>query len=186
MDEGVEQARLALAHDPLSSYTQAIHGMTCALAGRHADGIQSARRGVELDADSYLARFILQFVLHVGGEFAEAVTAGESALAMSGRHSWSMATLATTLAELGRRNEAEAVYAEMHARARRQYVPPGLLALAAAAAEREDAALGHAHEAYRIRDPHCEFFLSPYIRFGHRLYAYPAFRELSGQAAGPP
>jgi adenylate cyclase len=56
-----------LASDPLSSYAYAIYGMTCMLAGRRAEGIEISRRAVELDPDSYMARAILQFVLHAAG-----------------------------------------------------------------------------------------------------------------------
>jgi tetratricopeptide (TPR) repeat protein len=140
MDEGVEHTKLALIDDPLSSYAHAMHGVTCALAGRHAEGIQNAGRAVDIDNESYLARFLLQFVLHCGGRFEESVAVGESALAMSGRHSWSMAILAMALADLAKPTDAEALYSEMQARARRHYTPPALLALAASAAGRQDQA----------------------------------------------
>jgi len=43
LSEGAEQAKLALASDPLSSYAYAIYGMTCMLAGRRAEhGSRSA------------------------------------------------------------------------------------------------------------------------------------------------
>ena len=180
LDEGAEQAKLALVSDPLSSYAHAIFGITCAFAGRRAEGIEMSRRAVELDPDSYLARLILQFVLHAGGKFEESVSVGESALAMSGRHSWSMATLAVCLADLGKPADADAIYREMLARSCRQYVPPAMLALAGSAAGRQDEALAHAREAYQIRDPHCEIFLSRYIDFSRRLYADPQFREIVG------
>ena len=179
--EGAEQAKIALASDPLSAYAHALCGMTCAFAGREIEAIEMSRRAVELDPDSYLARFILQFVLHACGKFEESVSVAESALAISGRHSWSMATLAVCLADLGRCAEADAIYHEMLARARRQYSPPALLALAASAASRQAEALDQAREAYEIRDPHCEFFLSPYINFGRRLYADARFREIVHQ-----
>src|SRR5215472_11360066 len=171
LDEGAEEAKLALVSDPLSSYAHAIFGLTCVLAGREAEGIQISRRAVELDPDSYLARIILQVVLHVGGKFEESVTVGESALAMSGRHSWSMATLAVCLADLGKRAEADAVFEEMLARGRRQYVPPAMLALAASGAGLEDEAIALAREAYEVRDPHCQFFLSRHFYLSRRLYA---------------
>jgi adenylate cyclase len=180
LDEGAEQAKLAFVSDPLSSYAHAIYGMTCAFAGRKEEGIEVSRRAVELDPDSYLARFALQFVLHVGGKFEESVSVGESALAMSGRHSWSMATLAVCVADLGKPADADAIYEEMLARGRRQYVPPALLGIAASAAGRQDQAIAHAREAYRTRDPHCEIFLSRYIDFPRRLYADPRFREFDG------
>ncbi len=182
--EGAEQAKIALASDPLSAYAHAICGMTSAFAGRELDGIQMSRRAVDLDPDSYLARFTLQFVLHACSKFDESISVGESALAISGRHAWSMATLAICLADLGRCGEADAVYQEMLARARRQYSPPALLALAASAAGRQPEALDLARAAYAIRDPHCEFFLSPYIIIGRRLYSDPTFREIV-QQMGP-
>ncbi|HVR22853.1 MAG TPA: winged helix-turn-helix domain-containing protein [Candidatus Polarisedimenticolia bacterium] len=178
LSEGAEQAKLALASDPLSSYAHAIYGMTCMLAGRRAEGIEISRRAVELDPDSYLARAILQFVLHAGGELEESVAVGESALAMSGRHSWSMATLAVCLADLNKPADADAIYQEMLARGRHQYMPPAMLALAASGAGRADEAIAHAREAYQIRDPHCEFFLSRYFDFPRRLYGDPRFREI--------
>lgn len=178
LDEGAEQAKLALVSDPLSSYAHAISGMTCAFAGRKAEGIEKSRRAVELDPDSYLARFCLQFVLHACEEFDESISVGESALAMSGRHSWSMATLAVCLADVGKPTDADAIYQEMLARGRRQYVPPALLALAGSAAGRRDDAIALAREAYEIRHPHCEFFVSRYIGFSRRLYGDPRFREI--------
>ena len=181
LHEGAEQAKLAFVSDPLSSYAHAIYGMTSAFAGRKEEGVELSRLAVELDPDSYLARFVLQFVLHTGGKFEESVTVGESALRMSGRHSWSMATLAVCLADLGKRIEADAVYEEMVARGRRQYVPPALLALAASAAGCEDEAITLAREAYEIRDPHCEIFLSRHLDFPRRLYADPRFREIADQ-----
>lgn len=178
LDEGAEQAKLALISDPLSSYAHAIFGMTCVFAGRTEEGIGISRRAVDLDPDSYLARIILQFVLHAGGKFDESVSVGESALALSGRHPWSMATLAVCLTDMDKPTDADAVYQEMLARRRRQYVSPALLALAGSAAGRQDKAVAHAHEAYQIRDPHCLVFLSRHIDFPRRLYADPQFREI--------
>jgi tetratricopeptide (TPR) repeat protein len=181
MDEGAEQAKLALVSDPLSSYAHAIYGLTCVLAGREVEGIQMSRRAVELDPDSYLARIILQVVLHAGGKFEESVAVGESTLAMSGRHTRSMTVLAVCLADLGKGTEADAVYEEMLVRGRRQYVPPAMLALAASAVGREDEAIELAREAYEVRDPHCEYFLSRHWYFPRRLYANPRFCQIADQ-----
>src|SRR5581483_8886139 len=178
LEEGAEQAKLALISDPLSTYAHAIYGMTCSFTSRKEEGIEMSRRAVDLDPDSYLARIILQFALHTCGKFEESVSVGEAALAMSGRHSWSMTTLAVSLADLGNAGEADAIYQEMLARARRQYQPPAMLALAASAAGRQDEAIELSREAYQIRDPHCEVFLSRYIDFARRLYADARFRQL--------
>jgi pentatricopeptide repeat protein len=102
-------------------------------------------------------------------------------LAMSGRHPWAMTALALALADWGRVSEADAVYCEMQARARRQHVPPALLAIVASAAAREDEAIRHALEAYEIRDPSCQNFFSRYSPWAGRLYGYARFRELIAQ-----
>jgi TolB-like protein/Tfp pilus assembly protein PilF len=178
LEEGVAQAKRALESDPLSSYAHGVYGFVCGCAGRYPEAIQAARRAVELDSESYLARYVLQEVLHLGGKFEESVAAGELALAMSGRHSWSMAFLAVTFADLGKTEDADAVCAEMLARARRQYVPPAVLAVAASAAAREEEAIRRAHDAFAIRDPHCQFFFSRHEPSSARIYAYPRFREI--------
>lgn len=181
--EGASQAKLALDSDPLSSYAHTIYSLTTANAGNHAEAVQASRRAVELDSDSYLARGTLFLVLHLGGSFEESVAVAETALAMSGRHSWSMAVLAVVLADWGRPADADAIHAEMVARARRQYVPPALRAVAASAAGREDDAIHHAQEALEIRDPACRLYFSRHFAYSKRLYAYPQFRELLSQVS---
>ncbi|HET9306148.1 MAG TPA: winged helix-turn-helix domain-containing protein [Candidatus Sulfotelmatobacter sp.] len=178
LGEGMAEAKLALESDPLSSYAHTIYSLTSANAGNLSEAVRASRRVVELDPASYLARGTLQAVLHMAGLFEESVAVAESALTMSGRHSWSMAVLSVTLADWGKTTDAEAVYAEMMARVRRQYMPPALLAVAASAARRDDEAIRHAREALEIRDPACRLYFSKYFVYSRRLYAYTQFREL--------
>jgi|GEM_PF-5398744 len=111
----------------------------------------------------------------------ESVAAGELALGMSGRHPWSIAFLAVTFADFGKAVDAEALYAELIARARRQYVSPVPLALAAAAAARKSEAIRHACDAFEIRDPDCQMLFSPHLAYSAPLYAYPRFCQLLAQ-----
>jgi tetratricopeptide (TPR) repeat protein len=179
--EGMEQVKLALASDSLSGYAHAVYALTCNIAGRTAESVEVSRRAVQLDSESSIANWVLQMVLVSSGQFEAAVVAGESALAMSGRRPWSMALLAMALADLGRLTEADAVYCEMQARARREYVQPTSLAFAAAAAAREDEAIRHAREAFEIHDPNSQTFFSRYSPVSARLYRYPRFREIVAQ-----
>jgi TolB-like protein/Flp pilus assembly protein TadD len=154
LDDGVEHAKLAVEADPLSSYANSILALLYGATGRHTDAEQTAQRAVELDSDSFLPRWTLQMVLRFASRFEEAVGAGQTALAMSGRHPWAMSILAVTLADWGKTAEAQAVYDEMTARSRREYVLPAALAVAAGAAARRDEAMRHAREALRIHDPY--------------------------------
>lgn len=178
LEEGVVQAKLTLESDSLSSYANTVYGLTCANSGRHTEAVQAARRAVELDSESFLAWFCLQSALHLQGEFEESVVVAEAALAMSGRHCWSVTVLAVTLADWHKSAEAHAVYAEMLARARRQYIPPAALAVAAIAAGKKRDAIRHAREALEIRDPNCRVFFTEHSAYGAQLCAYPRFLEL--------
>jgi TolB-like protein len=176
--EGMAQARVAFVSDPLSSYAHAIYVLTCMVVGNLSEAIRTARRAVEIDSESYLAHVVLQEALRLNEEFEESVAAGQLAMAMSGRHSWAMLFRALTFADWGKPAEAEAVYGEMLARSGHQYVPPAVLAVAAAAATREDDALRHARDALETRDPICQVFWSSYFPASARLYAYAGFREI--------
>jgi len=178
--EGMEQTKLALESDPLSAYAHAMYAATCSIAGESGEGVEVSRRAVQLDPESYFATWALQMALLVSGQFETSVAAGELALAMSGRHPWSMAWLAVALADWGKATEADAVYGEMQARARREYVAPTSLAIAACAVAREDEAICYAREAYEIRDANF-FFFSRYFPLASRLYRYPGFCEIIAQ-----
>ena len=152
--DGVEQAKLALESEPLSSYAHSVASLTFMCAGNHLRAVQSAQRAVELDSESFLARWSLQTAYYRSGHFDQAVAAAQTALAMSGRHPWAMAILAVTLADWGKTNEAESVYSELRNRALREFVQPSTLALAACAANQRDQALCHVREAFAIHDPY--------------------------------
>ena len=175
--EALAQAKLALECDALSSYAHTVYGLIFGFDRQYAEAVQALRRAVQLDPESYIARHSLHLALHLCGRFEEAVAVGEQALAMSGRHSWSLGTLAVTFADWGKPADAEALYAEMLARARRQYVSPALLAFTAAAASRENEAIWHGREALETHDPDCLFFSKHWPQTA-RLYAYPRFREI--------
>ena len=153
LEEAVAQAKLAVELDPLSSYAHAVVGFTCSGAGRHLEAVQACERAVKLDPESFLPCWCKHLALHLSGRFEEAIAVGELALAMSGRHPWAMASLATALADCGKTADAEAIYAELMGRARRSYVPPSQLALVAAAAGMKDEAISCAREALQIGDP---------------------------------
>src|SRR5262249_27703880 len=120
MAEGMQQVKSALAWDPLSGYAHAIYALTCNHVGRTGEALEVSRRAIELDPDSFLANWNFQMFLLLSGQFDASVAAGESALAMSGRHPWSMALVALALAASGKPTAADAVYREVQARARHE------------------------------------------------------------------
>ena len=182
LEEAVAQAKLALECDPLSSYAHTIVGFTCFGAGKHLESVQACQRAVELDPESFLARWCLHLALHNGGRFEEAVSVGESVLTISGRHPWAVMSLAATFRDWGKLADAEALYAELMARSRRGYVQPVTLAIAAAAAGLEEDAIRHARETLAVRDPFFPLWFSKYWPYSARLRAYPRFLDIVASA----
>ncbi len=176
--EGIEHARLAVESDPLSGYANSMLGMTYSAAGKYGEAVEASERAVELDADSFLSRCSLQWALRFSRRFEDAVAACNSALAISGRHPWTLSSLAIIFADWGKPAEAESVYAEMMARARREYVAPGTLAIAASAVGMLDEAICHAREAFEIGDPFCRIEFSKYWPDSVRLRQDPRFQEI--------
>jgi adenylate cyclase len=178
LEEGVRQAKLALESDPLSCYANAMVGFTCCSAGRYEEAVQACERAVELDSESLVARLAHHLALHLSRRFEEAVATADAGLAISGRMPLVLACLATTFADWHKPEEADAVYAELIGRARRCYVQPSVLAIAAAAAGIEDNAIRHTREAFEIRDPACHNHFSKHFPASARLHRYPRFQEI--------
>ena len=115
--------------------------------------VQEARRGTELDPQSFLAWWCLSCALQLSGDFDAAVLAAERTAAMSGRHHWAVAVLASSLARSGRMDEARQAYAELEARRAQGYLQPGLVCVAAADVLGIDAGISEVARAVDDLDP---------------------------------
>jgi len=152
-EEGLAHVKQAVECDPLSGWATANLALAYAFAARSAEGLAAAQRAVDLDPESILAHFALASILYFQARFEESVAIGEGALGMFGRNPLFMTILTLVYAEWGKRAEAKSVYAELLARAAREYVSPTLLATSAAAVGERDEAMRLTREAYAIRDP---------------------------------
>lgn len=151
-EQGTVLAKRAVEYDPLSAYAHAILAFICGSGGKTSDAIRAAKCATELEG-SFFAYWALQCNLHWDGQLKEAAEAGDTALGLSGRSAYAMSGQAAILADDGKIAEAKAIYAELVARAAREYILPSHFAIAASAAGELDKALAHAREAYEIRDP---------------------------------
>jgi TolB-like protein len=176
-EEAVAQAQQAAAFDPLSGYANAIVALTCDLAGRFSEAENSARHSLELDPGNYLARFTLHDALHALGRFEESIKVADLALAMSGRHMFTMAALTVTYFDWNKPAEARALYGELSSRAAREYISPLFLAVSASAVGEQEEAIRLAHEAYEIRDPSVQMF-GKYWACASRLREDDRFKEI--------
>jgi tetratricopeptide (TPR) repeat protein len=151
-EEGLAQAEQAVEIDPLSAWARFM--LAIAYLPIDADRcVETALKTLEIEPDHYLGRWAQIIGLMVVGRFAEAAEIGELALRMFGRPLWFMANLARAYAHLGKHADSEALYMELRWRAKREYVAPLYLSVAACAAGKQDDAIRLAQEADAIGDP---------------------------------
>lgn len=150
-EEAIAVAREAVEVDPLSGYAHAIVALSCCHAGQSEDAVQAARAAVAAE-ESFFTYWARQHALHCDGQLEDAVAAGETAMAVSGRHPFSLSTQAMIFADWGKAAQAKALYAELVARSAAGYVQASHLAIAASAAGETEMALKHAQTAFETHD----------------------------------
>jgi TolB-like protein len=152
-EEAHQEMLRLLEIDPLSAYANVILCCACVSSGRIAEAVKHGRRGVELDPKSYLALWSFSIALQCDGQYDEAATTAERALAISGRHIWALTTLAAIYSAWKKPDKARAVYRELEMRSATEYVQPAMLTSAAAAVGEIDHAIAFAQQALDDRDP---------------------------------
>jgi len=150
--EGIAVANQAVEYDPLSGYAHGILAFVYAHSGRGPEAARAAKSATELE-ESFFTYWASQHAYHAAGQFEAAIAAGESALALSGRHPYAMCAQAASFADWGKPAAAQALYAELTARAAQGYVQPTQLAMTASAAGDSERAVEFVREAFEIRDP---------------------------------
>jgi TolB-like protein len=151
-EEGLAQVRRAVQIDPLSASTRAI--LVHAYLPIDPDrSVETALETLQTDLESYTARWGQITALNLLGRFAEAAAVGETVLRSFGRPLWVMASLARTYARLGKKSDSEALYMEFKWRAKREYLEPLWLGLAAFAAGEKDEAMRLVQHAHAIGVP---------------------------------
>ena len=151
-DEGIAVAKAAVEVDPLSGYANSMLAFSCGHAGKGREAVQAAQTAIELE-ESFFTYWALQHAFHADQQMEKAVAAGETCLAISGRHPFVLSAQATIFADWGKIDGAKALYAELAARKASGFISPSHLAIAGSAAGDMESALHHAREAFEIHDP---------------------------------
>jgi len=139
--------------DPLSAVAHGQAAIVLAFGGKLEEAEAQARRGIELDPGAFYSRWALIHALMLGSRPEAGVEEGRVMLAQFGRHPWLMMGVAFACGAAGQQEKAEAIYAELVARARGEYVQPVSLAISALGAGHRELALHHLREAASVRDP---------------------------------
>ena len=161
----------AVRREPLSAYAAAVLSLCLSYGGDSPGAIREAERASELAAAAFISGFALQNAHYIARNYGRSIEVGERVLVSSGRHPWGLMNMACALADSGERAGAEAMYAELGARAMREYVAPFHRGYVAALIGRLDDAEGLIREAIARRDPTVPLF-------GRWAFGHPSIARL--------
>ena len=151
--DAVHEIEVAVASDPLNVNLRAHLALILGWAGDHVAAEREAQHAIKLGPNVFYAHWTLVHARALGPDPNAAVAAATAMLSTFGRHPWPMMALALASGAAGRRDMADAVYTELDARSRTEYVQPMVLAVAALGAGRREEVFHALREAVAIRDP---------------------------------
>jgi serine/threonine-protein kinase len=151
-DAAVREMEVALRSDPLNPTLHSQLSLVLAFGRRAPEAVAEARRAIAIDPDAIFGQWILINALRVAGAHDEVVATGAAILRRFGRNVWVMMGMAGAYAALGRLEEATALFDELLARSRTEYVQPAILALIAMDLGRRDEAVRRWVRAAADRD----------------------------------
>src|SRR6266550_1490858 len=129
-DQAMTEVLTALELDPSSLSNRRGVGWISYYTRRYDQALYHLRRAVAMNPTSEDTYRVMGLVLMQQGGYAEAERAFREAITLSPDLSYATAGVAHVLALSGRRREAEAMVAELEARAREHYVTPVALCIA--------------------------------------------------------
>ena len=176
-EEAIEHTNRCIEFDPLSGYAHSVHAFALAFWGRQLETQPFTDQARALDPEAFLSHVATQLCHYAAGQWDESNAAAETAMAVSGRHPWSLANVCVCLADSGRDAEARAAQAELTSRAVGGYIQPFMLAMATAAIGDGDAAFAYAEQAFEERDPALVLFGRNW-KGAHHLRADPRFVDI--------
>jgi serine/threonine-protein kinase len=142
----------ATADDPLSAYCAALRGLCLAVAGHMTEGAAEAARAVGLDPQAFVSSWINILTLSLTDDVEGALAAAERSMVLFGRHPFVLMSLPRVYMKRGDARRAEAIYAELIARAETGDVARWSLSAAAHDLGRTDEAMEFACQSVERRD----------------------------------
>lgn len=150
--EGEAELRRATTDDPLNAIVCAIGAIGFSQLKLNGEAIACARRGHEGNPAAFAPAYSLVWALEWSGNATEALREAESALERFGRHPYLLHSLTGIYMQLNDRVRAEAIHAELLARAVTSRIPNFSLCVSAIALGRLEEAMTHALASAKAHD----------------------------------
>lgn len=152
-DEAIREINRARQLDPLSLIINDVVGWIYSLARRGNDAIAEFRKGLDLDANFYPARYDLGITYAEMGNHTRAIEELEEARVLSGDTERTLSGLAYAYALAGNKDRASSLLAQLSDMSRAHYVPAYDIAIVYGALGQNDLAFQWLNKAYADRHP---------------------------------
>ena len=123
-EESLEQIRLAQELDPRSLIVRSAAAYIYYFARQNDAAIEECRTALAADSHFVVAHYVLGLAYEAEKDYPQAIQEFQQAVDSSGRPGSYLAALGHAYAVSGNRRAAEAILAELNARAEQQYVGP--------------------------------------------------------------
>ena len=183
-EEAIEQARTALALDPLSLIINVLMGWVLYYARRYEEAIVKLNETLELDPEFAPAEFWLGLAYEQQGRFDDAIAAFESAVVSSGRSPMMLAALGRVFADQGRADRARELLEELEQTAEQTFVPCYYIAAIHSGSGERELTLEWLEKACELRESWMVFLnIDP---IWDRYRSEPRFQALVREVGLPP
>ena len=156
-DESISNLQMAQALDPLSLSINTGVGVSYYMARRYTDAIEQYRKTLEMDRGFAVAHEHMGSALLQAGVFDEAIKAFEAAERINENDIGLRASLGHALAVSGRKDEAEAIVAELLSASKQRYVSPYFMVELQAGLGHTDTVFEWLERCYTDHAPHMIF-----------------------------
>ena len=160
--QAAEEARRALADDPLSPLVNTLAAGFLDDAGHHAEARVQLGHALELDPDFWVALLTRGGMALGSNDLAHALPDLRRARVLSHDNSQALVVLAQGEVQAGNRDAAERILEQLQARATAGYVPATSLAAIQLALGHRDAAMDLLEQAFAERDVRLSFLAVDY------------------------
>jgi len=123
-DRAVEEAARARDLDPLAVFINAIKGERTYHAGRFEEAVVDLQRTVAMDPGHFYTRLILGWTYGSMQKWEDAISAFETAVALSSREPMAVSSLANAYWVTGRSDEADQLLQELEEKVKHRFIPP--------------------------------------------------------------
>jgi serine/threonine-protein kinase len=148
----VQQVERSLADDPLNPICSTIYVLVMGIVGRTTEAVAEGVRACAREPGAFAPHYALAWAHTWARNTEQGMTFTQAAMERFGRHPWMLQVMTGLFMQRGDRRRAEAIHAELEARAQTSFIPFFSLAISAIYLGRIEEGFEFARKSAEARD----------------------------------